>query len=178
MRTRALTGDDDMFRKIIDLKRSEWDEKKSDRKKGLYDFKKIVYYKNKDFRDGYIHPYKLKWCMYSEKEYPRPFATLDEWKVKYKHAMTEVDIKDDYVPEGVRPNANGHYIDGDLILVKIPIELHMAERKQAWELSERQASGMKKAFQSDMRREGADIPDQWTEDRADRTRREIEDIGV
>ena len=165
------------FRNIIDLKRSEWNRKNSDPKKGDYDFQKIVYYKNSDFKKGYIHPYKLKWCKYSEQDYPRPFATLHEWKVKYKSTLTLVTVGDDYVPEGIPPDGEGKYVDGDLVLVKIPIEVHMEERKRAVELSERQASGMRKQFQDEMKKVGADIPEQWTEDRAERMRREV-DVGI
>ena len=57
-----------MARKMIDLKRSKWDKKESDPSKGDYRFTNIVYYNNKDFREGYIHPYKLKWCKYSEQD--------------------------------------------------------------------------------------------------------------
>lgn len=166
------------MRPIIDLKRSQWDRKKSDPKKGRYDFQKIVYYKTRDFQEGYIHPYKLKWCKYSEKDYPRPFAKYQEWMVKYKNAMSMVKVGDDYVPEGVFPDAEGKYVDGDLVLVKIPIELHMEDRRRAVELSERQASGMRKQFQHEMKQEGADIPEQWTEDRSERMRKEIDIAGI
>jgi len=166
------------YRNIIDLKRSIWDKKKSDPKKGQYALTKIVYYKLKDFQDGYIHPYRLKWCKYSEKDYPRPFAKYQEWMVKYKNAMSMVLVGDDYVPEGVYPDAEGKYVDGDLVLVKIPIELHMAERKRAVDMSERQASGMRKQFQDEMRQVGADIPEQWTEERARRMREDIDVGGI
>ena len=159
---------------IVDLKRSEWDAEKSNPEMGEYHFTKKIYYKTKDFREGHIHPFKIKWCKYSEQDYPRPFATLYEWKLKFKAELLQVG--DDYWPDGHVPDAEGKYVTGDLVCVKIPIREHVKKRREAAELSERMGKSMKSTFQGEMRSEGADIPEEWAEEKGERTRKELEGI--
>ena len=89
--------------KFVDLKRSTWDEKKSNRKKGEYVFQNKVYYRNSDFTKGYVHPYKLRWSKYAKTEYPRPFASWEKDQIVFK--ATFITTKDDYWPEGLIPDA-------------------------------------------------------------------------
>ena len=159
---------------IVDLKRSEWDEKMSKPEMGEYYFTKKVFYKTKDFKEGYIHPFKIKWCKYSEQDYPRPFATLHKWKLEFK--AEKLTVGDDYWPDGHVPDAEGKYVTGDLVCVKIPIEDHIKTRKAAVELSERQSRSKKATFQGEMKADGADIPAEWTEKKEEQTRRELEGI--
>lgn len=161
---------------IVDLKRSEWDREKSKPEDGNYFFTKKIHYKNKDFKEGYIHPYKLKWCKYSEQDYPRPFQTLYDWKLKFKAEL--VTVGDDYWPEGHIPDAEGKYVKGDLVFVKIPIKEHMKHRKAAVALSERQVKSVKQKFKSDMKKQGTDIPDEWMEEEIDRMAKEGEFEGI
>jgi hypothetical protein len=132
-----------MAKPIIDLKRSKWDTKKSDPSKGEYVFETKVYYRNRDFQEGYIHPFKLKWCKYSENDYPRPFASFNKWKLEFQ-AKPVVAGKDDYWPEGFPPDTNGYYVDQDLILVKIPIEVHVEKRREAIRRSEMEVKRIRK----------------------------------
>lgn len=97
--------------KIIDLKHSKWDEEKSNPKKGKYAFidKKYIDYKDKGRRP----PYFFTWCHYDERN---NYLDLRSWKVKWGYE--EVTSRDDYIPEGLGPNVEGHYVYGDLILVR------------------------------------------------------------
>ncbi|MGY5874066.1 MAG: hypothetical protein RTV72_17590 [Candidatus Thorarchaeota archaeon] len=155
---------------IVDLKRSEWDREKSKPENGEYVFTNKIYYKNKDFREGHIHPFKIKWCKYSEQDYPRPFATLHKWKLQFKAEV--LTLGDDYWPESFVPDAEGKYVEGDLICVKIPIEEHVKTRQEAVRRSEMQAMGVKKQFSDDRKREGADIPEEWMEKEKERVEKE------
>lgn len=165
-----------MSQPIVDLKRSTWDEDASDPKKGEYVFEDKVYYRNKDFREGYIHPYKLKWCKYSENDYPRPFSTYNKWKTKYK--ATPVIVGDDYWPEGYIPDNENKYVDQDLVLVKIPIEVHVKDRKEAIRRADMQAMNVKKEFVDSTKKAGLDIPEEVIEEEIDRMKREIGRSGV
>ena len=165
-----------MGKPIVDLKRSDWDEKKSDPSKGQYVFNKKVYYKNKDFAEGYIHPYKLKWCKYSEHDYPRPFASLHKWQKLYQ--ATLVVVGDDYWPEDFQPDSEGKYIDMDLALVKIPIEVHIEHRRRQRDKSELQARMPGKQFEDDARKAGIDIPKDVIEEEMDRMKRESREFGL
>ena len=165
-----------MAKPIVDLKRSVWDKKKSDPSKGEYVFEKIVYYRNRDFAEGYIHPYKLKWCKYSENDYPRPFSTFNKWKMNYK--ATPVTVGDDYWPEGFVPDNSGYYVNLDLILVKIPIEEHMKHRKEAVRRSEMAVKNVKKNFVQDVRKAGIEIDEDMLEEELDRRNREFQTFGT
>jgi len=162
--------------KFVDLKRSTWNEKKSNRKNGEYDISNKVYYRNRDFKEGYVHPYKLKWCKFSENDYPRPFITWETWKIQYKAMF--LTAKDDYWPEGMSPDTEGKYVFGDLVAVKIPIEIHMEHKRRAVEKSEREARAVKKAFETEMDQAGVRVSPKTIEDKMDRVREDARDIGV
>jgi len=164
-----------MAKPIVDLKRSIWDEEKSDPSKGEYVFTNKVYYRNRDFAEGYIHPFKLKWCKYSENETARPFASFHRWKQKFR--ATPVVVGDDYWPEGYAPNAEGYYTDLDLILVKIPIEVHVKHRKEAVRRSEMAGKSVKAQFKQEAKNAGTDVPDDDVDAEAERTLREIRSMG-
>jgi len=165
-----------MARPIIDLKRSDWDRKTSDPKKGKYVFKRKVYYKNRDFAEGYIHPYKIKWCKYSEYDYPRPFSSYHKWQKVFK--ATPVTVGDDYWPEDFTPDAEGKYVDMDLVCVKIPIETHIEHRKKQKELSELASKSVKKQFTDSTKAAGIDIPEDIIEEEMDRIKKETRALGI
>lgn len=166
-----------MAKPIVDLKRSEWDEKKSDPKTGEYEFTNKVYYRNKDFKEGYIHPYKLKWCKYSENDYPRPFATFNKWKLEFQ-AKPVVAGEDDYWPEGFPPDINGYYVNQDLILVKIPIEVHVKKRQEAIRRSEMEVKRIKRDFKEKARKSGAEMDEVLLDETMDEWEKSILSQGV
>lgn len=158
-----------MAKPIVDLKRSDWDKKNSDPSKGQYVFNNKVYYKNKDFREGYIHPYKLKWCKYSEHDYPRPFYSFHKWQKLYK--ATYVVVGDDYWPEDFEPDTENKYVDMDLVLVKIPIEVHMEHRKRSVQKAELAVKSVKKEFLDEAKKSGIEVAEDVIEEEMERAKR-------
>jgi len=110
--------------KIIDLRRSKWIKEKSDPKKGVYEFTKKVYLTKKDyFHEASRPPFVLTWCAYNP---TNQFRMVRDWQIKYK--ATFVTPNDPYVPEGVPLDAEGKYVfAGDSVLMKIPLEVHLAK---------------------------------------------------
>ena len=139
-------------------------------------FIKKVYYKNRDFQEGYIHPYNIKWCKYSEYDYPRPFASYHKWQKVFK--ATPVVVGDDYWPEDFIPDAEGKYVDMDVVCVKIPIEVHVEHRKRQKEKSELQARSVKKEFVDKTKEAGIEIPEEVIDEEIDRIKREARGLGV
>jgi len=161
---------------IVDLKRSEWDAEKSNPEMGEYYFTKKVYYLTKDFKEGYIHPFKIKWCKYSEQDYPRPFATLHSWKLSFGAEL--LTVGDDYWPDGHVPDAEGKYVTGDLVCVKIPIEKHVATRRAAVKKSDDFAKNSKARFLAEMQADGASQGERLLEEEEERMKKEAEMEGM
>jgi len=111
--------------KIVDLKRSQLDEKKSSKSKGIYAFvpggKKYV---NRDslVADNVF----FSWCQYNERD---GFRMLNEWRVKYGYEPVK-NGEDPYWPEGALMNPEGYWTYGDLVLVRAPLDREMARRER------------------------------------------------
>ncbi len=104
---------------IVDLRRSEWDKERSDRKLGRYHFTKKVYVKNSDYRDDLIRPdYVFQFVGYDIKDPQSGFAY---WQMHYSAEPVTVD--DDYWPEGLIPDAEGKFKFIDSLLVKVPTDV-------------------------------------------------------
>lgn len=142
---------------------------------GTYEFTKKIYYKNKDFAVGYVHPYKLKWCKY---EPSNGYRDLRLWEIKYK--ATPLTVKDEYWPEGIPPDAEGKYVFGDVVAVKIPIEEHMLTRKAAVELADRKARSVNDQFEADAQKDGVYYDKENMKEEAERVKRDIDkfELGV
>jgi hypothetical protein len=85
-------------------------------------------------------------------------------------------VGDDYWPDGHVPDAEGKYITGDLVCVKIPIEKHIEKRREASDLADRMGRSVKTTFDSEIRDDpdGASIPKEWTKEKEDESRRQYE----
>lgn len=165
-----------MAKPIVDLKRSVWDKEKSNPEKGEYVFEKKVYYKNRDFREGYIHPFKIKWCKYSENDYPRPFSSYIMWQHKFE--ATPVVVGDDYWPEGFVPDSEGKYTYLDLVCVKIPIEKHLATKKEAVRRAHMQVKSIKKNFVDSTKKAGMAIDEDVLEEEFEKMSKDMGITGV
>ncbi len=165
-----------MAKPIVDLKRSVWDKKASDPGKGQYVFTQKVYYKNKDFAEGYIHPFKIKWAKYSEDEKPQPFYSYRKWQREFE--ATPLMVGDDYWPEGFIPDAEGKYVDIDLVCVKIPIEVHVRKKKESVRRSAMRSKQIKQQFIDETKQAGADIPEEDMEQELERLKKEVETFGM
>lgn len=140
--------------KIVDLRFSEWDKKKSDPKDGDYEFTKKVYidmYGTKETRP----PWYFTWCRYEPTSKP-PYREFRDWKYS-GYSAVNVD-EDDYWPEPLAPDNNGNYVFMDVILVKRPLidELKYRLEKQAKGSSAKEKI---QAFQEEMEREGVGVPE-------------------
>jgi hypothetical protein len=149
--------------KIVDLNRSRWDKKQSDRKKGNYVFEpngKVYVNKMKDYLHGETrHPWVFTWCTHDP---GRRFGTLHKWRVDYQ--ATFVDINDPYWPEGMIPDAEGKYIfRDDMVLVKIPLEVHLEKNKRERDIANRTRASKMREFEADAKAAGADIPKEMLE---------------
>lgn len=148
--------------KIVDLRHSELDlpENKNDAGKvkalmfetGEFAFKKKVYINF--FDKGRRPPYWFTWCRYSPNN---NYRDLYEWKVEWGYTPVNRDT-DPFWPEPVAPNAEGNYVRGDLILVKIPLADHLKRKLEEQAVSNLGARAKLKQFNAAMRRSGAELP--------------------
>jgi hypothetical protein len=134
---------------FVDLKNSSIDEKATDREKGKYAFKKKVYLRYKHNPDYY-----LAWCRYTPHTTP-PYADMWEWETRWGY--TPVTTADNYWPEGVPPNADGKYVNGDTILMKVPMIDHLKRRAGEIAASENASKGILNQFRNESRAMGVDL---------------------
>ena len=111
--------------KIVDLDRSEWDKKKSDRKKAEYFFTGKKFYIDNKIKETRT-PYHFSWCRYDQRN---GYRELNEWKYLYGYSPVSVDI-DPYYPEGITPNESGYYQYGDLVFVKCSLLEHLRRMEE------------------------------------------------
>lgn len=118
----------DVNQHIVDLNRSKWDPKRSDKAKGIYYFEPgqpKVYIKKSDYEDSASRPkHILKFIDVDRLPYNRA-----------KFGAEPVTIHDPYWPEPMVPNAEGQYVIMDALLVKIAdmesyIDYRQAERNR------------------------------------------------
>jgi hypothetical protein len=117
--------------KVVDLKRSQVDSKKSDPEIGKYVFvpggKK---YLDRGFASVADNLF-FSWCQYNNKD---GFRMLNEWKVKYGYEPIKNKV-DPYWPEGAALNAEKYWQYGDLILVAAPLDKELERRKKSVEIA-------------------------------------------
>lgn len=142
--------------RTIDLSKSVIDPKMSDPDKGKYVFLKKVYTTGQNSSDHY----HFGWCRYEPRN---GYRELREWEVKFGYTPVTNKV-DPYYPEGMTPNAEGHYVYGDLIRVKCPLISHLEAMEANEKLSRGAAKGKIDAFKNQMRREGGAIPDSMIDD--------------
>jgi len=127
---------------IVDLRRSKWDKERSDKSKGRYYFTEKVYVKNTDYRDDTIRPdYVFSFVGYDTKD---PQSGFYFWQMHYgAEAVTEAD---DYWPEGLSPNADGHYKFIDSILIKVPVDVWVKKVMDDRGKHDKSAENLQKSF--------------------------------
>lgn len=107
----------EILKHIVDLRRSKWDKERTDRHKGKYHFTEKVYVKDSDYRDDTIRPdYVFQFVGFSEQD---PQSGFGYWQMHY--SAEPVTESDEYWPEPLIPDSNGHYKFVDSILVKVPV---------------------------------------------------------
>jgi len=110
--------------KIVDLKRSQIDEERTDREKGDYHFipggKKYV-----DNEARVADNIFFSWCQYNERD---GYRMLNEWKARYGYDVVK-NGEDPYWPEGANKTTEGYWQSGDVVLVKVPLDRELARRE-------------------------------------------------
>jgi len=142
--------------KFVDMRLSKWDKKTANPKEGKYDFEEKVYV---DYRGAKASRPDIH--LYWERYDPRNnYLELREAKYRFGNSgyvPVEMDT-DPYWPEPLAPDVNGHYVFGDLILVKCRLLDYLQDKKER-KMIDAQQTGQKKLdkLQADMEREGASI---------------------
>ena len=144
--------------RIIDLNHSEWDKKTSKPEKGQYEFTKKIYTNQKmaDTTRGLDFSYKFKWNTNNEK-------AIRDWRIKYGFEL--VTVKDPSFPEGAELDAEGKWIFGDAVLMKIPLRKYAEKQMRAEAKSNRAVAQRYKEFQATLGEKKVQICDEFIEKR-------------
>jgi len=146
----------DLKKRMVDLRRSEYNKDVSSPKDGKYTWVKKVYLKFSDYKDDNTRPtFKYRWVAYDSKD---DFASFNHWRMHYE--ATPVDYKDPSVeiyPEPLVPNAEGHYHYMDMILMKIPIAVEVDRIVDNRKQYDKASDGLLKKFKSEAKAEGAEV---------------------
>jgi len=139
--------------KLVDLKRSNVDEKKSDPKKGKYAFVSKVYFTKSDFADASLGLNEYyQWVLFEPNESYRTVQTH-----KYSWGFEFVTVGDRMWPEGIEPDSESKYVFKDVVLMKCPLInwLKKVERDQM--KSDQQAKSSLASFEKDARDAGIGV---------------------
>jgi len=108
---------------IIDMERSVVDEERSEPENGLYFFKEKVSITDKSYKDAATCPPDvLKWGRMTEDG-----RQIRKWRLVFHYDFV-VHKEDPYYPEGAELDGEGHWVFGDAILMKCPLDVHMQRK--------------------------------------------------
>jgi hypothetical protein len=137
--------------KIVDLKNSIVDEKLSKPKECdfVFKLKRYVSYKGTSGRPDV-------WFRWIRHEKNTDYREEREARVEgYSYVQHGVDP---YWPESVPPDGEGHFVYGDVVLMKRPLIKELDARLENARLSKGMAQAKINAFKSQLREENAGIP--------------------
>ncbi len=140
--------------KVIDLRFSEVDKKKSNPKEGSYEFKKKVYVDFKGNKEARPDVW-FTWCRYDP---VNNYRELRVWKIMWGYTPVNIDT-DPYWPESVPPDASGNYVFGDLILVKCRLIDYLKRQLEDMQRSKSASQAKLDGWQAQMEKAGASIPE-------------------
>uniref|UniRef100_A0A6M3K585 Uncharacterized protein n=1 Tax=viral metagenome TaxID=1070528 RepID=A0A6M3K585_9ZZZZ len=141
--------------KFVDLKQSKVDWDKSVPEEGKYVFKdKVVI----DYRSdaSALPEHKVQWCRNAQND-------LQHWIYSLHYDFVRVDDKH-YWPEGIKPNAEGMYVNGDLILMQCPAILYAERKKREIDKANRARKDAMKKFEADTQKDGMAVGKQLLSD--------------
>jgi len=149
--TKLQKSKDEKSKKLLEKAKIE---KKRQKMNGDYEFIEKRYV---DFMGGKQSrpPYWFTWCRYDKSN---DYRELTSWKARWNYTPVNVDT-DNYYPNGIAPNAEGHFTFGDLILVKCALIDHLKRRKMEVDMSKGGAKAKLEKFHSDMGKSGAAMED-------------------
>lgn len=140
----------DLKKRMIDLRRSEYDKERSSPKDGKYVWSKKVYFKPEDNKDAKSRMnFKYRWVAYDSNN---DFAQFNHWRMNFE--ATPVDYKEpstEVYPEPLVPNVEGHYRYMDMILMKIPMEIEVDRQIENRARYDKAREGLDKKFQSEVK---------------------------
>lgn len=121
---------------------------------GKFRFKKKVYtdYKNRANRPKDY----LQWNRYSAHN---DFMEVRDWEAQWGYELVKA-VNDPYWPEGLKPNAEGHFRYGDCILMKIPFLNYLMKRVESISRSEIGLKDRLAKFKSDVEKSGGEVPEE------------------
>lgn len=133
----------------VDINHSTIDAQNSNPEQGHYTFLNKVYvnYQNPETRP----PWYLAWCRWTDKN---NYQEFNDWKTKWGFSLCT--IEDGYWPEGLAPT-DGHYITGDLILVKCPLASYIKRRKHEIKMSEDSTKSIVQRFKAEAKAAGVEL---------------------
>lgn len=144
----------DLKKRMVDLKRSEYDKDRSSPKDGRYVWLKKVYFAPTDYKDSNTRlRYKYRWVAFDEKD---DFKSYNHWSMSYQATRVRWDDPETEIyPEPLVPDANGDYRYMDMILMKIPLEVEIDRILDNRNQYDKAREGLQKKFNSDAAKEGA-----------------------
>ena len=137
---------------FIDRKTSKLDEKRSNPEKGIYicNAGDEVKYNLRDPKTGKHSDWWFRWAENS----PKRISILMSTK-----GYDFVHKTDDIVPLGMPTDAEGHYIFGDLVLMKRPLESYLMEQQARMNRGKGKPKAILDKFRSDSKKSGVNLPD-------------------
>lgn len=138
--------------KFVSLKDSQIDKEQSDAKKDKYTFKKKVYF-DKAGVAGPKPPFVLKWGRQTDDG-----MEISKWKMRY--GFDFVTPEDGIWPEPLKRDSNGHYVNGDAILMKCSYESYIKKRKREVAASDDAFQAKINEFKDAAKEEEADLDDE------------------
>jgi len=130
--------------RLVNLKLSKVDWKKSDPEHGKYVFEGKPVYVDYKSDKAPLPDHKVQWVNQDH---------VDTWKYRYDYDLVRWQDKL-YWPEGLVPNAEGWYQYVDTRLMMCPAHLFVERKKAALEKSRRAASARQAEFREEARRDG------------------------
>jgi hypothetical protein len=135
--------------KIISLEASDWDKEKSDPKKGSYIFNKKVFVDKNLYKSAHRPKYKFGW----NRNHPYDIA---DWQNKWA-GCSFATAKDGYVVDKLAPDAEGHYVYKDAVLMKIPVGEYVEKRREEIAISEKAPTAALRAYRQECGALGIDV---------------------
>jgi len=75
----------DLKKRLVDLRRSDYDKERSSPKDGRYFWNKKVYLKFDDYKDDNVRPnFKYRWVAYDDKN---DFAQFNHWRMNFEATL-------------------------------------------------------------------------------------------
>jgi len=137
---------------FIDRKNSKLDDKLSEPEKGVYICKAgdEAKYNLRDPKSGKHSDWWFRWVSNT----PQRISILKATK-----GYDFVTKNDDIVPMGMPCDTEGHYIFGDLVLMKRPLASYLMERYNASQKGKLRRTAILDKFKTDTKKSGAGLPD-------------------